>query len=55
MRKKDQRQDESLRRLNQQMQDMIKEAQQALGSKVEVVDDEGYAEGTDGSSEVGRW
>ena len=47
--KQSQKQDDSMRRLNQQMQDMIREAQQALGSKVEVIDDtedEGYAEGT---------
>jgi len=57
LRRKEQREDESIRRLNQQMRDMIREAQQALGSKVEVdidVDidedeldeDEGYEEGT---------
>ena len=57
LRKKDHKQDQSIHRLNQQMQDMIKEAQQALGSKVEVtddVDDEGYGEGTD-ISVVSRW
>jgi hypothetical protein len=57
IRRKDQKQDESIWRLNQQMQDMIKEAQQALGSKVEVmdeVDDEGYGEGLD-TSVVSRW
>lgn len=51
--KQSQKQDDSMRRLNQQMQDMIKEAQQALGSKVEVVvdeEDEGYGEGTHASS-----
>lgn len=54
MHKQSQRQDDSMRRMNQQMQDMIKEAQQALGAKVDVVDDtdedEGFAEGTPASS-----
>lgn len=47
--KQSQKQDDSMRRLNQQLQDMIREGQQALGSKVEIIDDaedEGYAEGT---------
>ena len=51
-----QKQDSSIQRLNQQMQDMIREAEQALGSKVEVfdeVDDEGYEEGTEVSSNSG--
>jgi hypothetical protein len=53
-----QRQDDSMKRMNQQMQDMIKEAQQALGAKIEVVDDEedeGYAEGTQASSYGSNW
>ena len=48
-RKEDKKHDESLRRLNSQLQDMIREGQQALGSKVEIVGgdadpdiDEGY-------------
>lgn len=53
-----QKQDDSMRRMNQQMQDMIKEAQQALGSKVEVIDDvedEGYAEGNQASAYGSNW
>ena len=52
------KQDDSMRRMNQQMQDMIKEAQQALGSKVEVIDDvedEGYEEGNQASSYSNNW
>ncbi|KAJ9653812.1 hypothetical protein H2198_007040 [Neophaeococcomyces mojaviensis] len=49
-RREDRKQDDSLKRLNAQLQDMIREGQQALGSKVEVIDghdhdydmDEGY-------------
>jgi len=45
-RKESKKQDESLRRLNAQLQDMIREGQQALGSKIEIFDghntDEGY-------------
>lgn len=57
MRKRDQKQDRSIHRINQQIQDLIKEGQQTLGSRIEVdgeVEDEGYGEGTDGS-EVTRW
>ena len=64
LRKKDDRQDQSIKRLNQQMQDMIREAQQALGSRVEVVEDldqdlesdsggEGYV--PDAEQEEVRW
>jgi len=55
-RRLDQKQDNSIQRLNQQMQDMIREAEQALGSKVEVydeVDDEGYEEGSNLSNNSG--
>jgi len=44
-RKEDKRQDQSLRRLNAQLQDMIREGQQALGSKIEIVDDHDTDEG----------
>lgn len=48
-RREDKKQDESIRRLNAQLQDMIREGQEALGSKIEIVDDhstdEGYYEG----------
>lgn len=37
-RRENKKQDESLRRLNAQLQDMIREGKQALGSKVEVID-----------------
>ena len=55
-RRLDQKQDSSIQRLNLQMQDMIREAEQALGSKVEVydeVDDEGYEEGSEASNNSG--
>ena len=54
MRRKEAKQDETMNRFNAQLQAMIREGQQALGSKVEVevVDgtdvDEGYEEGFDG-------
>ena len=48
-RKEERRNDQSLKRLNSQLQDMIREGQQALGSKIEIVGgdadpdiDEGY-------------
>jgi len=44
-RKEDRRQDQSLRRLNAHLQDMIREGQQALGSKIEIVDDHDTDEG----------
>lgn len=54
--KQHQKQDDSMKRLNQQMQDMIREAQEALGSKVEVVDeDEGYHEGFQATSYGSTW
>ena len=50
-RKEDKRHDASLRRLNSHLQDMIREGQQALGSKIEVVEaedvDEGYFDDDD--------
>ena len=57
LRKKDVKQDRSITRLNQQMQDMIKEAQQALGSKVEVTDaiEDGDDESGTEISMVSRW
>lgn len=56
LKKKDIKQDKSIARLNQQMQDMIREGQQALGARVEVVDD--LDDGEDGTTEVpmaNRW
>ena len=38
-RKEDKKQDESLRKLNAHLQDMIREGQQALGSRVEIIDE----------------
>ncbi len=54
MRRKEAKQDHTMNRFNAQLQAMILEGQQALGSKVEVVDDagvdvdedEGYGEGS---------
>ena len=59
MRRKEAKQDQTMNRFNAQLQAMIREGQQALGSKIEVVDDgmsdldvdEGYEEG----SEMERW
>ncbi|KIW48455.1 uncharacterized protein PV06_01036 [Exophiala oligosperma] len=53
MRRKEAKQDQTMNRFNAQLQAMIREGQQALGSKIEVVDggmsdvdvDEGYEEG----------
>lgn len=61
MRRKEAKQDESMNRFNLQLQAMIREGQQALGSKIEVdllgdadVDvDEGYEEGNGGGE--GGW
>ncbi len=56
LKKKDAKQDQSMRRLNLQMQDMIQEAQQALRAKVEVLDDS--EDGEDDTTEVSmvsRW
>lgn len=39
MRRKEKREDESIQRLNRQLQDMIKEGREALGTRVEVEDD----------------
>jgi hypothetical protein len=56
LRKKEAKQDQTMNRFNAQLQAMILEGQQALGAKVEVVDDagvdvdddedEGYEEGS---------
>lgn len=48
-RREEKKHDETIRRLNAQLQDMIREGQQALGSRIEVFDeetetDEGYHE-----------
>lgn len=58
MRRKEAKEDESMRRLNEQLKAMIKEGKQALGSKIEVTDgvgadedidcDEGFVDGDDG-------
>lgn len=58
MRRKEAKEDESMRRLNEQLKAMIKEGKQALGSKIEVTDgggadedidcDEGFVDGEDG-------
>jgi hypothetical protein len=53
MRRKEAKQDHTMNRFNAQLQAMIREGQQALGAKIEVVDegvvdvdvDEGYEEG----------
>jgi len=55
MRRKEAKEDESIRRLNAQLKAMIQEGKQALGSKVEIMDgadvdedidcDEGFVEG----------
>jgi hypothetical protein len=58
LQKQNLRQDNSMKRLNQQLQDMIREGQQALGSKVEVyedVGDEGFEDGVRVSSYGPRW
>ena len=56
LKKKDVKQDQSLARLNQQMQDMIREGQEALGAKVEVVDDlDDEEDDTTEVSVVSRW
>ena len=51
IRRKEKREDESIQRLNRQLQDMIKEGKEALGTKFEIEDDldedEGYGEGTE--------
>lgn len=58
MRRKEAKEDESIRRLNEQLKAMIKEGKQALGSRVEVMDgadadedidcDEGFVDGDEG-------
>jgi hypothetical protein len=51
IRRKERKEDESIQRLNKQLQDMIKEGKEALGTTVEIEDDpdedEGYGEGTE--------
>jgi hypothetical protein len=51
IRRKERKEDENLQRLNRQLQDMIKEGKEALGTKIEIEDDpdedEGYEEGTE--------
>jgi len=52
IRKKERKQDDSIRRLNQQLKDMIREGKEALKSQIDVEDasdmeDEGYSEGFD--------
>lgn len=51
LRRKEAKQDETMDRFNLHLQAMIREGQQALGAKIEVVDgtnvdDEGYEEGS---------
>jgi hypothetical protein len=51
IRRKERQEDESIQRLNKQLQDMIREGKEALGTKIEIEDDpdedEGYGEGTE--------
>lgn len=51
IRRKERKEDENIQRLNKQLQDMIKEGKEALGTRIEVEDDpdedEGYGEGTE--------
>jgi hypothetical protein len=51
IRRKERQEDESIQRLNKQLQDMIKEGKEALGTRIEIEDDpdedEGYGEGTE--------
>ena len=51
IRRKERKEDENLQRVNRRLQDMIKEAKEALGTRIEVGDDqnedEGYGEGTE--------
>ena len=49
---KEKAQEDSLRRLNRQTKDMIREAKEALGTRIDIdddpgVEDEGYGEGTE--------
>jgi len=46
-RKEDKKHDDSLKRLNAHLQDMIREGQQALGSKIEILDDHDHEHDTD--------
>jgi hypothetical protein len=51
IRRKERKEDENIQRLNKQLQDMIREGKEALGTRIEVEDDpdedEGYGEGTE--------
>lgn len=51
IRRKERKEDESIQRLNKQLQDMIREGKEALGTRIEIEDDsdvdEGYGEGTE--------
>ncbi len=52
IRMKEKAQEDSLRRLNQQAKDMIREAREALGTRIDIdddpgIEDEGYGEGTE--------
>ncbi len=51
IRRKERKEDESIQRLNKQLQDMIREGKEALGTTIEIEDDseldEGYGEGTE--------
>lgn len=51
IRRKERQEDENMQRLNKQLQDMIKEGKEALGTRIEIEDDpdedEGYGEGTE--------
>ena len=57
LRKQSQKQDSSMRRMNQQLNNLVKEAQQALASKVEVQEyqdeDEGFIDGD--HDNAGQW
>jgi hypothetical protein len=58
IRRKERKEDESIQRLNKQLQDMIKEGKEALGTTIEIEDDpnedEGYGEGTEVMA-VSKW
>lgn len=58
MRRKERKEDESIQRLNRQLQDMIKEGKEALETRIEIEDDtdndEGYGEGTE-VMEASKW
>lgn len=52
IRRKERREDESMQRLNRQLQDMIKEGKEALGTRIEVEEDRDEDEGYGGGAEL---